>query len=529
MEPILAALTGRRVFIAYRLVQKPDGGTDKIPFDPRTGYNSDAQDPSTWMTPEEARPLGVPLGLVLDEAAGFFCIDLDQCAVVDGAGNVTGWSPLAHEMLGRFPGACVEISVSGRSLHILGSRQQVADHRVKRKDFPGLEVYTRRRFIALTGWSMHGDIRTDHTAALQRVIAEYLPGLPEDLPAEWTTEPNPSWRGAGTDEQLVDWLKKDTTAKARFGGGCPFSAIWDCDIPTLQKFFPTTSPGKDFDGSGVDQALANHLAYATGYNCERVLALMLASGMSWRQKYQRDDYLTRTILKAVAGKIQPRAPNPEPPPPAAGALPPSVGTPEPQPSAPAPGVVAFIPKPGHYTSVAEQQQLFAGCVYVEDVHAIMTGDGVMLQQKQFDARYGGLEFQMTVDGSKPSRSAWECFLDSHLVFWPKVRGLIFNPRGEPRSIQIREGHRFLNSWQPVPIDRRKGDASPFVAHLRALYPHGQDAEILLAYFAALVQHPGVKFQWAPLLQGVEGNGKTFFSHALEHCVGRRYTHHPKAS
>lgn len=45
----------------------------------------------------------------------------------------------------------------------------------------------------------------------------------------------------------------------------------------------------------------------------------------------------------------------------------------------------------------------------------------------------------------------------------------------------------------------------------------------------MVQYPGVKFQWCPLLQGVEGNGKTFFSWALEQCVGARYTHHAKAS
>lgn len=528
MEPILSALTGRKVFIAYRLVPNAKGGTDKIPFDPKTGHNSDAQDPATWMTPEVARTFGVPLGIVLDDSAGLFCIDLDSCAVIDAAGNVTGWSPLAHDMLARFPGACVEVSVSGRSLHIMGSRQQVADHRTKRKDFPGLEVYSRRRFIALTGWGMYGDIRTDHTAALQRVIAEFLPGDPAELSPEWTTEPNPSWRGGGTDEQIIAHLMRDGTAKQAFGGGCPFSALWECDAGTLQRYFPTSSIGKDWDGSGADQALANHLAYATGYNCEHTLALMLKSKMSWRQKWERDDYLARTILKAVAGKVELRTP-PTPTPPAASALPPSVGTPVTQPSAPAPGVSDYIPKPGDYVSITQQQQLFAGCVYVEDVHQIMTADASMLAQKQFDARFGGLEFQMTVDGSKPSRSAWECFLDSHMAFWPKVRGLVFDPRGEPRCVIVREGQRYMNSWQPVPIERAVGDAGPFIAHLRALYPSGQDAEILLAYFAALVQYPGVKFQWAPLLQGVEGNGKTFFSHALEHCVGQRYTHHPKAS
>ena len=46
--------------------------------------------------------------------------------------------------------------------------------------------------------------------------------------------------------------------------------------------------------------------------------------------------------------------------------------------------------------------------------------------------------------------------------------------------------------------------------------------------AACVQHQGVKFQWAPLLQGTEGNGKTLFTRCVAAAVGRRYTHYPKA-
>jgi hypothetical protein len=47
--------------------------------------------------------------------------------------------------------------------------------------------------------------------------------------------------------------------------------------------------------------------------------------------------------------------------------------------------------------------------------------------------------------------------------------------------------------------------------------------------AACVQHVGVKFQWAPLIQGVEGNGKTLLTRCVAYAVGRRYVHWPKAS
>jgi hypothetical protein len=74
-----------------------------------------------------------------------------------------------------------------------------------------------------------------------------------------------------------------------------------------------------------------------------------------------------------------------------------------------------------------------------------------------------------------------------------------------------------------------GDASRFVQHLDKLLPLRRDRDILLAYLAACVQHQGVKFQWAPLIQGVEGNGKTIISNCVAEAVGQRYVHWPHAS
>jgi hypothetical protein len=43
-----------------------------------------------------------------------------------------------------------------------------------------------------------------------------------------------------------------------------------------------------------------------------------------------------------------------------------------------------------------------------------------------------------------------------------------------------------------------------------------------------VQYQGFKIKWAPLIQGVEGNGKSFLSLCVEAAVGKRYTHWPRA-
>jgi len=46
--------------------------------------------------------------------------------------------------------------------------------------------------------------------------------------------------------------------------------------------------------------------------------------------------------------------------------------------------------------------------------------------------------------------------------------------------------------------------------------------------AACVQYKGVKFQWSPLIQGIEGNGKTLFTRCVEFAIGERYSHIPPA-
>jgi hypothetical protein len=517
----------------------PKPGTakvDKVPIDPRTGYDSDAQDPATWLTAEEASACvmsGVPVGLVLSEALGVFCVDLDAALQADGT-----WSPFALEVLGRFPGALLEVSYSNSGLHIFGFHQPIPDHRTRVGGVP-MEVYSRRRFIALTGTHMAGQM-LDHTAALVKLIADHLPEPVATRDAEWTTGPHVGWRGDGTDEQIVRNQLQRASAHATFGGGASFADLWNGNADALARAFPDTTGAKAYNASAADQALANHLAWATGYDCERTLRLMQASGLK-RDKWEREDYLTRTILTAVAGKIPTRGQDSAGPvnnaPPAAPAGPapaPLAGVeiPPPPPAIPEPPppiVRGLLPDPGRTLTSAEQVELFAGCIYIEDMHGMLMPDGDILSQKQFDVHFGNFEFIMRVDGSKPTTSAWDCFTGSHLVRFPRAHGLAFDPSRRAREEIVRDGALFINSWVPIEIPMQPGDPAPFVEHLRKLHPLGDDADILLAYMAALVQYKGRKFQWAPLLQGVEGNGKTFFSLALEQCVGQRYTHHAKAA
>ncbi|WP_236470083.1 primase-helicase family protein, partial [Escherichia coli] len=90
------------------------------------------------------------------------------------------------------------------------------------------------------------------------------------------------------------------------------------------------------------------------------------------------------------------------------------------------------------------------------------------------------------------------------------------------------GLRHDNAYVPVTVASVPGDVTPFLTHLAKLLPVERDRDILLSYMAACVQYKGVKFKWAPLLQGVEGNGKTLFTLCVMEAVGSRYSHMPPA-
>jgi len=181
-----------------------------------------------------------------------------------------------------------------------------------------------------------------------------------------------------------------------------------------------------------------------------------------------------------------------------------------------------------FLGLTQQQELFAGCCYIRDIHRVFTPDGALLKPEQFKTTYGGFVFALDSLNDKITRNAWEAFTESQGVRFPKAHGLCFRPECPPGSMIEEEGRILLNSYVPVPIPRQKGDATPFLNHLAKLLPVRRDRDILLAYMAACVQYPGVKFQWCPLLQGMEGNGKTLIISCIANAVGQRYTHMPNA-
>jgi hypothetical protein len=88
--------------------------------------------------------------------------------------------------------------------------------------------------------------------------------------------------------------------QAGFGAKASFADLWYSNVDVLARVFPANMPGKDFDHSSADLALASHLAFWCGGNHERVAQLMRRSALV-RSKWDRDDYFNGTIRQACAG------------------------------------------------------------------------------------------------------------------------------------------------------------------------------------------------------------------------------------
>lgn len=511
----LAPLGAFRQFVTYRLVPsvRKAGKTDKLPCDHRTGAVANAHTPEIWATFDEAAAAvaagrGHGVGFVLTAADPFWFLD------IDGALQGGQWSALATDLCQRFAGAAVEVSQSGTGLHIIGSGT-VPPHGCKNIPL-GLELYTESRFVALTGTNAVGDARTDCTAAMAVLVPHlFAPGAQtQHGPDEWTSEPVPEWEGPTDDDDLLRraLASGDRSAAAAFGGeAVTFRDLWEANADKLGKRWPSDTGGP-YDASSADAALAAHLAFWTGKNCERIRELMYRSGLV-RDKWEArgEYYLPRTILRAcsLSGDV-------------------AKGVSAPLPAAPSPAAAeaagVALRGPNEYMGADGQIDHFRGCVYVRADDKVYTPDGDLLNKSRFDATYGGFQFVLDPVGQKHTTSAWEAFTQNRIYKAPLCHALCFRPELPPGSLIHEEGRTLLNTYVPIDTLRIAGDASRFEHLMRKLLPDERDRTILLSYCASLVQNPGYKFQWWPVLQGVEGNGKSALLRILSFAVGHRYTH-----
>lgn len=529
----LYPLAAFRQFIPVMLVPLPNGKTDKIPVS-AAGHAIDAHAPSNWMTSIEAQAAADRLaqmsgmrhgvGFVLTANDPFFCVDIDDCA------TPTGWSPVANQIGSMLPGTVAELSQSGRGLHLWGMRSKMPAHSMKNTELH-LELYHDRRFLLL-GTDAIGQMSPD-CVAIDAVAAGYFP------PRDHTglvhgNGPRPDWRGPADDGELLRRALQSTSAKAAFSGKATFADLFNCNVEALARTYPT-SGDSPYDASSADAALAQHLAFWTGCDHARSERIMRMSALV-RPKYDREDYLPRTVYAACSMQREVLQDAPAAPSPTAVAVAAAAA------SAPSgalagplladqgvtqPTIAAVEGRT--FLGAQDQQALFAGCVYVLDAHKVLIPGGRMLTPDRFRAFFGGRTFIMDDRNERTSRNAFEVFTESQLISTPRADSTCFRPDLPPGTLVTTGGYVRANTYWPSAGTRMKGDPTPFIRHMRKLVPNERDLRALLSVLARWVQTPGHKSPFCVVLQGTEGNGKSFVSKAVAHCIGARYTHWPKAS
>lgn len=529
----LAPLRAYAQFLLYKTAPDPatPGKTKKFVVHPTGGYKIDPTHSSAWLTFDEAARLlptsgAQGIGFCFTEADPFVFTDLDNCL------HEGKWSPFAEQILRWFPGAAIEVSQSGTGAHVIASfNGTVPPHRTRRADLPGLEVYHSGRFVALTGnMCPGGSAAADCTANLPVFLASYLPPIEVQNDTDWTDKPRDDWGGPEDDDALIERM----LASKPLGAGLnpdavSFADLWSCNVAKLAVKYPPDG-ADEFNRSHADAALFQHLAFWTGCDCERMLRLAQMSGLV-REKWDRESYLRGSILKAarqqrdvLKAAAAPSSPQPIPAPEAIAAAAEQQATRDLSKAEFVDGE-PFMPPD-------RQLELFDGCAYVLDRHQIFTKFG-MLDQQRFNAQYGGWNFSMDAQNRKVSTSPWECFTQSKVLRFPRVGTTCFRPE-LPSGAVVSEGSggavvTRINTYRPLETRREKGDPSAWLDLINRQIPDERDQRILLSSMASTVQNKGRKFQWWPVLQGAEGNGKTLLLSAMRHAIGEPFCFAPSVT
>lgn len=268
------------------------------------GYAS-STDPSTWtdfndvmadiiLLEEAAKAPGrVGVGYVIDDRDPFTVIDLDDCRDPD-TGDIT---PAASAIISRFD-SYAEVSPSGKGVKIFIRGKTADGSRTRTSRHPGIEIYSRKRFCTVTGLRLSGSPAEPQCrqAELEAFHAELFPEAPPaptappSSPRQGSTSPNhPPTLPLRLPLGLLDHEVIDRARRAR--NGDRFERLWNGD-----------ASGQGGDRSAADFALAAHLAFWVGPDVSRIMSLMRQSGLA-RPKWDRPDYLLRTVERAVAGRV----------------------------------------------------------------------------------------------------------------------------------------------------------------------------------------------------------------------------------
>ena len=245
-------------------------GDDKIPKNPHTGGNAQANNPDTWGTLDEALEACKKYhfdGVGFEFAPPFFGIDLDHCL------DDLDFCDEFVETLQSY----AEISKSGNGIHIIckGTLPQGARRR------GNVEMYSSGRYFICTGNLYNQKYKSvvDCTDAVKVLHNKYLPSATPKVESRKQVQ--------------IDLMDEEIIDKAR---ACKSGQVFNI-------LYSGSWEGLYSSQSEADLALCNHLAFWTGRNAEQMDRIFRSSGLmrkKWDKKRGTETYGNITIGKAIA-------------------------------------------------------------------------------------------------------------------------------------------------------------------------------------------------------------------------------------
>lgn len=154
-----------------------------------------------------------------------------------------------------------------------------------------------------------------------------------------------------------------------------------------------------------------------------------------------------------------------------------------------------------------------------------TESGETLTKQAFDASFGRylLDDLKRAAGESFGGRATDVALNVHEI--PQVYDYVYMP-GENRLLNLNR-RNYINTFNlhSVPLDKQPTTPDDYLAvrtmekHFELLFPDDVERNLLLDWIAYNVQFPAEKITWAVLVQGVDGGGKSWFSHLFASIMG----------
>lgn len=280
VDGIPAELKAHPAWVCWRREWSEERGTwAKIPR--RTnGQKASATDPRTWASFEEAElayatkaPLPYTgIGVVLSAADDLVGIDLDKCRD-SNTGQLEAWAAAIVDALNTY----AETSPSGTGVRLFMRGRIPGD-----RNRSGLiEMYETGRYVTVTGHVIHHRPISSNQSALDQLYLETF-GVHQPVAA---TDAHIDRRVNLSNQQLWQAMfaaKNGATIRALFDGNTDICGG---------------------DHSAADFALCRALAFWTGCDADRMDRMFRESAL-YRAKWERDDYRSKTIARAIAGTTE---------------------------------------------------------------------------------------------------------------------------------------------------------------------------------------------------------------------------------